>query len=147
MRIAGYVKNSIVDGPGIRFTLFVQGCVHHCEGCHNPETWNIHGGKEMSVDEVYALIEDTRGITGLTISGGEPMCQAEECLELLRKCKEELGLNVWVYTGYYVYQLEDEAMKALADEADAVVDGPFMIGLKTYDQPFKGSSNQRILVK
>ena len=76
LRIAGLTKESVVDGPGIRFVVFVQGCPHHCPGCHNPETWDFTAGKELTVDELFAQIKDTRLLQGVTFSGGEPFAQA-----------------------------------------------------------------------
>ena len=85
MRIAGIVEDSIVDGPGLRMTVFVQGCPHHCPGCHNPETWDAAGGMEVEVDEIVKKYLSNPLLDGITISGGEPFDQPEACAELLSK--------------------------------------------------------------
>ena len=99
MRIYGLVQDSIVDGPGFRFVCFVQGCPHHCPGCHNPDSHDPGGGKEMSVEEVGAELLKNPLTDGLTLSGGEPFQQAEDCLALARLAHSR-GLSVWSYTGY-----------------------------------------------
>ena len=99
MRIANTVSDSIVDGPGLRFTVFTQGCPHRCPGCHNPCTHDPAGGREVSVAELAAELSGNPLTDGLTLSGGEPFCQAAECAALARIARER-GLNVWAYTGY-----------------------------------------------
>jgi anaerobic ribonucleoside-triphosphate reductase activating protein len=93
LRIAGYTKESVVDGPGIRFVVYAQGCPHRCEGCHNPETWDFGGGKEISEDDLVSLISDTRLLSGVTFSGGEPFSQAKEFASLAKRVKS-LGLDI-----------------------------------------------------
>lgn len=147
IRIAGIVRESIVDGPGLRYVVFVQGCPHHCEGCHNPETWSKCGGKTTTVSNIIEDIEATEGITGVTISGGEPFDQADACADIAKWCDEH-GLNVWVYTGYTIEEIREigeyDKIRLLAN-ADCLVDGKFDINKKTYDIPFVGSSNQRVI--
>ena len=99
MRIANTVSDSIVDGPGLRFTVFTQGCPHRCPGCHNPDTHDPAGGHEATVDELAEKLLSNPLTDGLTLSGGEPFCQAEECAKLAAAAREK-GLNVWTYTGY-----------------------------------------------
>lgn len=138
MRIAGVLTCSLVNGEGIRYVIFTQGCSHHCPGCHNPETWDYTGGYEVSVEELAEDIRKRRMIDGITLSGGDPMEQEAECLALLDLLS---GVNVWVYTGY---EWEEIADMELAKRADAVVVGKFVNSLRC-DGKYYGSSNQRIV--
>ena len=147
MRIYGLVQDSIVDGPGFRFVCFVQGCTHHCPGCHNPDSHAPDGGKEMSVEEVGAELSKNPLTDGLTLSGGEPFQQAEDCLSLARLAHSR-GLNVWSYTGYTYEFLRSQgtpAQQALLDEIDVLVDGPFLLERRTLSLPWRGSDNQRVI--
>lgn len=149
MRIANIVQDSIVDGPGLRFVVFVQGCSHGCKGCHNPGTHDPAGGYEMSVDEILEMIRKNPLVQGVTISGGEPFDQAEECLELAHGVWE-MGLKLWVYTGYTFEQLwtrsiDEFEVDLLLDQIDVLVDGPFIESQKSYDLKWRGSRNQRLI--
>ena len=147
MRIANTVSDSIVDGPGLRFTVFTQGCPHRCPGCHNPGTHDPAGGREVSVAELAAELSGNPLTDGLTLSGGEPFCQAAECAALARIAWER-GLNVWAYTGYtYERLLAGEVPDALAllEQVDVLVDGPFVEAEKSYAALFRGSANQRLI--
>lgn len=145
LRISGIVEESIVDGPGIRLTVFTQGCNHKCAGCHNPQTHDYKGGVEIQIDEILNKIKENPLLDGITISGGEPFDQGEPCAYLAKKVKE-MGLNVVVYTGYnYEYLLSKEKYRELLLEADILVDGKFDIKKMDLTIPFKGSTNQRII--
>lgn len=147
MRIANTVSDSIVDGPGLRFTVFTQGCPHHCPGCHNPDTHDPAGGREVTVEELARRMMANPLTDGLTLSGGEPFLQAEDCAALARLARER-GLNVWTYTGYtYERLLEGELPEALAllEQTDVLVDGPFLLSEKSYEALFRGSANQRLI--
>ena len=147
MRIAGTVQDSIVDGPGFRFTVFTQGCSHHCPGCHNPQTHDPSGGTEHTVEELLERMRSNPLTDGLTLSGGEPFEQPEDCL-LLAQGAHESGLNLWSYTGYLFEFLRDqgtEAQKALLREVDVLVDGPFLLDQRTLSLPWRGSRNQRVI--
>lgn len=147
MRIFGLVQDSIVDGPGFRFSCFVQGCPHHCPGCHNPESHDPAGGREMTVDQVAAQMLGNPLTDGLTLSGGEPFAQAESCLELA-KIAHSRGLNVWSYSGWTFEHLRDHgtgAQRALLAELDVLVDGPFLLAERTLALPWRGSRNQRVI--
>ena len=147
MRIANTIQDSIVDGPGLRFTVFTQGCPHHCPGCHNPETHDPNGGTEISVAELAERMTSNPATGGLTLSGGDPFLQAAECAQLARLAHES-GRDVWAYTGwtYEVLVKEGDPDKlALLDEVDVLVDGPFVEGLKSYAALFRGSTNQRLI--
>ena len=133
MRIANTVSDSIVDGPGLRFTVFTQGCPHHCPGCHNPDTHDPAGGHEVTVEELARRMVSNPLTDGLTLSGGEPFLQAEDCSALARLAHER-GLNVWTYTGYtYERLLEGDLPGALE------------LLEKSYEALFRGSANQRLI--
>lgn len=149
MRIAGLVQDSIVDGPGLRFTVFTQGCPHRCEGCHNPETHAPDGGSEMPVSEVIKKMTSNPLTDGVTLSGGDPFFQARDCA-VLAKAAHEKGLNVWTYTGYTFEALlemakADEDVSALLQESDVLIDGPFLLAERSLNVKWRGSKNQRIL--
>lgn len=146
IQIAGLVNDSIVDGPGMRYTIFTQGCPHHCAGCHNPQTHDFDGGKSIETDEIVEKFRKNPLLDGITLSGGEPFCQSAACLELA-KAAHAAGLNVWIYSGYtYEALLNGEnSWKYLLDEADVLVDGPFLQEKRTLDCRFRGSSNQRLI--
>lgn len=149
MRIASYMHDSIVDGPGLRFVVFVQGCSRNCPGCHNPETHDPNGGREVSVNDLAAEMLKNPLCEGLTISGGEPFDQAWECA-LLAMEAAKAGKSTWVYTGYKWEDIkrqagDDNDWDALLICADVVVDGPFVEELKSYEARFRGSTNQRLI--
>lgn len=148
MNIAGTVQDSIVDGPGFRFTVFVQGCSRRCPGCHNPQTHDPSGGTECSAEELCAELRRNPLTDGLTLSGGEPFEQAEDC-RLLASAAHAFGLNVWCYTGFLFEELRDggtEAQRALLRETDVLVDGPFLLEQRTLSLPWRGSRNQRVIL-
>ena len=145
MRIASAVSDSIVDGPGLRYTVFTQGCPHHCKGCHNPDTHDPTGGKEVSLEVLIAEMLKNPLLDGLTLSGGEPFCQPEPCAELARAA-HGLGLNVWSYSGFTFEQLmEKPEVRPLLQETDVLVDGRFVLELRTLELRFRGSKNQRLI--
>lgn len=149
IRVAGIVKESIADGPGIRYVVFAQGCRHNCPGCHNPQTHSFDGGSMMDVDEILQQIKSNPLLDGVTFSGGEPFEQAEAFAELAREATV-LGLSIIVYTGYtYEYIRENSSAhhgwKELLETADTLVDGPFIQELYDHMLRFRGSSNQRII--
>lgn len=149
LRIAGIEKESIVDGPGIRLTVFSQGCKHHCLGCHNPQTHSFEGGQIIDIENILDMIKKNPLLDGITFSGGDPFEQAESFAVLGGKVKA-MGLNVMSYTGY-TYEEILEGMdtrpewKELLYVTDILVDGPFDINKKSMMLKFKGSSNQRII--
>jgi anaerobic ribonucleoside-triphosphate reductase activating protein len=147
MRIAGLVQDSIVDGPGLRFTVFTQGCPHHCEGCHNPETHDPNGGSEISVEDVIKKMLSNPLTDGLTLSGGEPFAQAGDCA-MIAEAAKNAGLNVWTYTGYTIEQLfntSDPYVRKLLSLTDVLIDGPFILPKRSLNIKWRGSTNQRLL--
>ena len=147
IRIAGVVNDSIVDGPGLRFSVFTQGCSHHCPGCHNPETHDKNGGHEEDTAELIAKMKKNPLLSGITLSGGDPMEQAAPCLELARAAHQN-GLNVWTYTGYTWEELigeNDPDRMALLRETDVLVDGPFVLARRSLELDYRGSANQRLI--
>ena len=146
LNLSGIQGDSIVDGPGIRTTFFCQGCPHHCEGCHNPETWPFEGGTPMETDTLVEIVTANPLCRGVTFSGGEPFAQAEGYLELAIALKEK-GYEIASYTGYTFEQLlhGTPAQKALLARLDVLIDGPFILAERSLQTPFRGSKNQRIL--
>lgn len=149
IRIAGTANDSIVDGPGIRFTIFTQGCPHHCEGCHNPQTHDFNGGKVVDTATLCDEIKSNPLLDGITFSGGEPFCQAKE-LRSIADDINDLKLNIMTYTGYTFEYLighanEENGWKELLEVSDYLVDGRFELDKKSYLLIFRGSTNQRIL--
>lgn len=151
LRIAGTIDESIVDGPGIRYVVFVQGCPHHCEGCHNPETHDFNGGRIIDTDNILAEIDANPLITGVTFSGGEPFCQAEALCDLAQEVKAR-NLHLLIYTGYTFKHLvhasaetRNYAVYDLLSLADAIVDGPFILAERDLTLPFWGSRNQQYI--
>ena len=149
IRIAGTVNDSIVDGPGLRFTVFTQGCPHHCAGCHNPQTWDFDGGKVVEISEIVEKLRKNPLLSGVTLSGGEPFMQAKECAEIAKEA-HGMGLNVWTYMGYTWDDLTGMIKRPpqwgmLLNETDVLVDGPFIQEGKSLDLLYRGSRNQRLI--
>lgn len=149
IRLAGIIRESIVDGPGIRMTVFTQGCPHHCEGCHNPETWDFDKGYVGDIEKIFATAQKDPLLQGLTFSGGEPFMQAKPLAKLAKLCHEN-GLNVFCYTGFTFEKLVSSfdthpEWKELLDEVDYLVDGPFILAERSLMLHFRGSKNQRLL--
>ena len=147
IKVSGIIEESITDGPGIRYVLFVQGCPHRCEGCHNPQTFDFDAGSKMSTEEIFDGIKKNPLLSGVTFSGGEPFCQAKELVPLVKLIKG-LSLEIAVYTGYTYEEILDSNDKdkfELLSLADILIDGKFLIEQKSLLTKFKGSKNQRIL--
>lgn len=143
IRIAGLVPESFVDGDGIRFAIFFQGCKRNCEGCHNPETHSLDGGKLIDTEEIISALKKNSLLDGITLTGGEPFLQIDAANELARAAKN-FGLSVWCYTGYTFEELDGDAQKLL-DNVDVLIDGEFVESLRDLELTFRGSSNQRII--
>lgn len=149
IRLYGLVAESIVDGPGYRTAVFTQGCPHRCEGCHNPESHSPDGGTVWALDDVENQFASNPMLDGITLTGGEPFMQPAECAQLARRAHAR-NLSVWTYTGYTLEQLnamaaEDAAVRALLEETDVLIDGPFLLGERSLTLQFRGSRNQRVI--
>lgn len=149
IRIAGTVNDSIVDGPGIRFAIFTQGCPHHCEGCHNPQTHAFEAGELVTLESLLNKVTSNPLLDGVTYSGGEPFCQTKQLYILGTEIKK-LGMNIVTYTGYTFEYLTEHAnsenyYNELLSVTDYLIDGPFELDKRNILLRFKGSSNQRII--
>ncbi len=141
--------DSIVDGPGLRAVLWTQGCLHHCKGCQNPQTWDFEGGGLVPVRAVLDEIDKLEYHTGLTLSGGDPMFQVEPCLEIVKYARTK-GLNIWVYTGFTWEELMNMSKskpiyKEFLKYVDVLVDGRFILEQRDLSLLFRGSRNQRLI--
>jgi len=149
LQLSGTVNDSIVDGPGIRYVVFVQGCPHHCPGCHNPQTHDFAGGEPGDMEIILKEIQDNPLLSGVTFSGGEPFCQPEALAELGRKVKA-MNKHLMAYSGYTYEQLLElgekrPAILELLELLDVLVDGPFIETEKDLTLSFRGSANQRLI--
>ncbi|ARU91923.1 anaerobic ribonucleoside-triphosphate reductase activating protein [Spiroplasma clarkii] len=156
MKILKIYKETISDGPGWRYSIYVAGCLHACRGCHNIRSWSFNYGREF--DEAYEAeilndLKNNRILTGVTFSGGDPMFSAEEVLALIFKIKAETGLNIWVYTGFTIDELIDQrndgeqeaARFEMLKHIDILVDGRWVRELYDPSLQYRGSSNQRLI--
>ncbi len=146
LNLAGIVSDSIVDGPGIRTTIFCQGCPHHCLGCQNPETWPFGTGTPMEPETVAEIVRQNPLARGVTFSGGEPFSQAGEFARLGRLLKAD-GYEIAAYTGFLFEELlvGTKEQRQLLETIDVLVDGPFLMKERSLELNFRGSRNQRIL--
>ena len=156
MKYAGIIKNDFSAAPGISVSFFVQGCPHHCKGCHNPETWDFDGGKEFTYDVLNDITESlfANGISrSLAIMGGEPLCEQNIFLTLLvvKTIKEKYpDVKIYIWSGYtYDYLMSHITtnlhLKQVLDYADFLIDGPYVEELRDISLPMRGSSNQKII--
>ncbi|MEG0377733.1 MAG: anaerobic ribonucleoside-triphosphate reductase activating protein [Eubacterium sp.] len=147
LRINGIIEESIVDGPGIRFVIFTQGCPHHCPGCHNPQTHAFDTGYFIDTQELLSKIIENPLLMGVTFSGGEPFSQAEPLAELAKQLHKK-GLDIVTYTGYTLetlYAQKDPHINTLLLQTDTLIDGPFEQSKRDPALSFRGSTNQRII--
>lgn len=150
MKLAGIVMDSIVDGSGIRMSIFFQGCPHHCKGCHNPESWDYDADcMEKSVSDVLSLFDNDNILSGVTLTGGEPFSERnfKEISELVKEIKKR-GKSVWAFTGYTIDKLLDKypyIKDDILSNIDVIVDGPFILEQRNLLLTFKGSENQRLI--
>ena len=141
--------DSIVDGNGIRTVIWFQGCSHNCPGCHNPQTQPFDGGFETDTEEIFKEIDNLKYQQGITLSGGDPFYQPKAALEITKYAKSK-GYNVWSYTGFTYEELlkiseHNQDVKDLLETLDVLIDGPFVMNLKSYECKYRGSSNQRVI--
>jgi anaerobic ribonucleoside-triphosphate reductase activating protein len=149
LRIAGIAKQSIVDGPGLRLTVFAQGCPHRCEGCHNPHTFDFEGGSARTLDSILQDFDANPLLKGITLSGGEPFAQPEQMATLAKAVKAR-GKDVVCYTGYTFEELMEmrqtaPAVRELLEQIDLLIDGRFVLEKRDLTLRFCGSANQRLL--
>lgn len=144
LRVLDIIAGTSVDGPGLRTSVYLAGCNHECPGCHNPQSWDMTGGREMTVDEIVDIIESEE--YPVTLTGGDPLCQPEGTAALARAIKERLGYDIWLYTGYTIEEIEaDERLYNTIGHVDTIVDGPFVLSERDLSLCFRGSRNQRII--
>lgn len=140
MRILN-ITETIVDGPGLRSSIYFAGCSHRCKGCHNPESWGFDGGEYITPQQLFNKIKDFASTKNITLSGGDPIQQPkQELIELLKLLKED-NFNIWVYTGYAFEELDKEILSYI----DVLVDGKFIEELKSDSCIYRGSTNQRLI--
>ncbi|MBP3641713.1 MAG: anaerobic ribonucleoside-triphosphate reductase activating protein [Parabacteroides sp.] len=145
LSIIDIIEDTTVDGPGFRTAIYAAGCPNACPGCHNPESWDINKGKQISTEEILTkvLADD---FANVTFSGGDPMFQPEGFTKLAQAIKEKSRKNIWCYTGYTFERLLDNPKQAeLLKYIDVLVDGKFKQALRDKSLLFRGSSNQRLI--
>ena len=143
---------TIVDGEGIRYSIYLAGCSHHCVGCHNPESWNPRAGELLTEERIQSIIREIKAnplLDGVTFSGGDPFYQVEECIEIAKYIKSK-KMNIWCYTGFTYETLiklakDNPKIIEFLKLIDVLVDGPFILEKKSLDCVFRGSTNQRII--
>ena len=145
IRILDILEETMADGPGLRTSIYCAGCLHHCPGCHNPQSWDMNGGHEASVDELFEIIKSDE-FSNVTFTGGDPLYQVEAFTELAQKIKEETDKTIWCYTGFTYEEISaDPDLARILPYIDVLVDGPFIQEKRDTELLFRGSSNQRII--
>lgn len=145
VRILDIVFETMVDGPGLRTSIYFAGCKHHCKGCHNPQSWDMNGGYSMPINHILTLIKEDE-FANVTFSGGDPFYQVDAVTELAKRIKAETDKTIWCYTGFTIEEIrEDPNLSKLLQYIDVLVDGPYVEALRNTDLPFRGSENQRII--
>ena len=144
-RILDIIEETTADGEGLRTAIYFAGCQHYCKGCHNPQSWDMNGGYEVTLDYLMDIINDDE-FCDVTFSGGDPLYQCDAVTELARRIKEETNKTIWCYTGFtYEEILADKRLSMILPYIDTLVDGPFVASLRDPELHFRGSSNQRII--
>lgn len=141
--ILNIFRGTTVDGPGLRTSIYIAGCAHHCKGCHNPQSWDISNGVLMSLDEIMSIVIEEN--FNVTITGGDPLFNPQ-ALSILTRALKNNRRNIWIYTGYTFEEiLQSPVLLQSIKDADVLVDGKYIENLRNPDSPFRGSSNQRII--
>ena len=144
IRVLSIIEDTMVDGPGFRTSIYCAGCRHKCPGCHNPQSWDFSGGREMSTEELMRIIV-ADPYANVTFSGGDPMYQAAGFAELARAIHRRTNKDIWCFTGFRFEDLIQHDQRELLEQLDVLVDGPYVASLRDPDLLFRGSSNQRII--
>lgn len=149
LRVINIYRETIVDGEGLRYSIYFSGCGHHCKGCQNPETWEYNQGTVLDAqfeERIFDEINSNTLLSGVTLSGGDPLFNPEALLDFLKKLKRRTKANVWCYTGFvYEKLLKDDLRSKCLKYIDVLVDGPFVEAKRDVNLAFRGSSNQRII--
>ena len=149
LRVINIYRETIVDGEGLRYSIYFSGCGHHCKGCQNPETWEYNQGTVLDAqfeERIFDEINSNSLLSGVTLSGGDPLYNPEALLDFLKKLKRRTKANVWCYTGFvYEKLLKDDLRSKCLKYIDVLVDGPYIESKRDVNLAFRGSSNQRIL--
>lgn len=146
LRVISIISGTIVDGPGLRTSIYFAGCEHRCPHCHNQETWDFNAGKDWKISDIMYIVRQNN--FDVTFSGGDPLYQDLTSLSILAKEIHSFGKKIWLYTGFVMEELsENEKYKEILSHIDVIVDGPFIIAKKNIDILFRGSTNQRIFKK
>lgn len=148
IQLAGKKENSLVNGDGMRYTIFLSGCSHNCEGCHNKEMQNYSYGDSWDTNDLFEMVKSNIDyIDGITFSGGDPMMQPEAVYELAKRFKEELNINIWLYTGFLLEDIQSDLIRSkILNYLDVLVDGKFKKELlNSTTKRYVGSENQRII--
>ena len=145
LRVLDILFETMMDGPGLRTSIYFAGCKHHCKGCHNPQSWDMNGGYSMPINHILTLIKEDE-FANVTFSGGDPFYQVDAVTELAKRIKAETDKTIWCYTGFTIEEIrEDPTLSKLLQYIDVLVDGPYIEALRNTDLPFRGSENQRII--
>jgi anaerobic ribonucleoside-triphosphate reductase activating protein len=135
----------MADGPGLRTSIYCAGCHHHCQGCHNPQSWDMANGHWVSVEELLEIIKADE-FSNVSFSGGDPFYQVEAFTALARRIKEETHKTIWCWTGFTIEEIRaSEKLSQLLPYLDVLVDGPFLLEQRDTQLLFRGSPNQRII--
>ena len=144
IRVLSIIEDTMVDGPGFRTSIYCAGCRHRCPGCHNPQSWDFGGGREMSTEEIMRIIV-ADPYANVTFSGGDPMYQAAGFAELAHAIRRRTNKDIWCFTGFRFEELIQPEQRELLEQIDVLVDGPYVASLRNPDLLFRGSSNQRLI--
>lgn len=145
IRVLKIVEQTMADGPGFRTAIYCAGCLHHCKGCHNPQSWAMDGGEWMEIDDIMKVIK-ADSMSNVTFSGGDPFYQVEGFTALAKRIKEETSKTIWCWTGFTIEEIRaNERLAQLLPWIDVLVDGPFILEQRDTQLLFRGSPNQRII--